>query len=170
MLTSDLPEISWFAALCDDAAEHGLKVALEFMPFSGVADLAAAMRIVSGADRPNSGVLFDVCHFVRSGGSITEIDATAAARIASIQIGDGLRHCPADLRDEAMFGRLSPGDGDFGVATLLAALRDRGVSARIGPEVYRRGWSERAPDLVASDLMAATRSVLPHLPDHGGAA
>jgi sugar phosphate isomerase/epimerase len=135
---------------------------LEFMPFSGVPDLAAAMRIVRAAERPNSGVLFDVCHFVRSGGLIGDIDAAAAARIVSIQLGDGPRKAPADLRDEAMFHRISPGEGEFEVAGLVAALVGAGAEdrTRIGPEIYRRGWSESDPSVVAADLMKATRSVL----------
>src|SRR5215207_2948403 len=32
--------VEGFASLCDDADAHGLRVALEFMPFSGIRDLA----------------------------------------------------------------------------------------------------------------------------------
>jgi sugar phosphate isomerase/epimerase len=156
------PEVAveGFATLCDDAAEHGLDVTLEFMPFSGIPDLRSALRIVEGADRRNGGVLFDVCHFVRSGGSPADIDAATASRIVSIQLGDGPRTAPGDLRDEAMFHRMSPGDGEFDVARLIATLDAAGARARIGPELYRRGFSEREPAVVAADLMAATERVL----------
>ncbi len=42
-----------FGALCDRAAEHGLLVALEFMPSTHVATAADAFRVVEAADRDN---------------------------------------------------------------------------------------------------------------------
>ena len=47
-----------FAELCDRAGE--LTIALEFMPYSGVPDLATAWRILQEADRPNSALIIDV--------------------------------------------------------------------------------------------------------------
>jgi hypothetical protein len=49
--------IGAFAALCRRAGD--LVVALEFMPYSGVPDLATGWEIVATADRPNSGLLVD---------------------------------------------------------------------------------------------------------------
>lgn len=152
--------VSGFARLCDDAAEHGLRVQLEFMPFSGVPDLHTAVAIVHDAERPNAGVLFDVCHFVRSGGTLADLAVLPPALVTSIQLGDGVTTPPHDLRDEAMFQRSLPGDGSFDVPGILRGLAEHGVRAAVGPEVYRRGFSERPPSDVAADLMAATRRVL----------
>ncbi|MFV0463914.1 MAG: sugar phosphate isomerase/epimerase family protein, partial [Nostocoides sp.] len=44
-----------FAAVCDRAAEHGLIVALEFLPWTEVADAATAGRIIDVAGRANGG-------------------------------------------------------------------------------------------------------------------
>jgi sugar phosphate isomerase/epimerase len=52
------------AALCWRAGE--LTVALEFLPFGGVADLAAAWRVVRFADQPNGGLLIDFWYWRRS--------------------------------------------------------------------------------------------------------
>jgi sugar phosphate isomerase/epimerase len=155
--------IEGFAALCDDAAAHGMTVALEFMPFSGIPDLASAEAIVAGAGRSNGGLVLDLCHLVRSGGGIEDVAGLAPGRIFSIQLGDGRRVAPADLREEAMFHRDLPGAGEFGLAELVAAALARStdsVRVRIGPEVYQRGFSERDPRVVSADLMEATRQVL----------
>jgi sugar phosphate isomerase/epimerase len=164
--------VTGFVELCDDAAEHGLRVALEFMPFSGIPDAGAAWRIVGEADRPNGGMLLDLCHLTRSGGHPAVLASVPADRIFGIQIGDGPFDTPADLRDEAMFHRQLPGEGAFGVREHLEALGARGVRTRVGPEVYQRGFSERHPRDVATDLMAATRRVLglSAEPEGGGAS
>ena len=40
-----------FAALCDRAAEHDLLVALEFMPWTGIPDVASAAALVEASER-----------------------------------------------------------------------------------------------------------------------
>ena len=56
-----------FAGLCDRAAEHGLLVHLEFLPWSWIPDLATAWEVVRAADRPNGGLMLDAWHYFRSG-------------------------------------------------------------------------------------------------------
>jgi sugar phosphate isomerase/epimerase len=152
--------VEGFAQLCDDAGEKGLRVALEFMPFSGVADLEAGWSIVRDADRPNGGLVVDVCHLARSGSDPALLRAVPPERVYSVQLGDGPAHAPDDLRDEAMYQRRLPGKGEFGVATILGLLADIGVRTQVGPELWQRTWSERPPEIVAADLMQATRAVL----------
>ena len=50
-----------FAALCDRAGPD-LTVALEFMPYSGMPDLATAWRVPQEAGRPNGGLIIDAWH------------------------------------------------------------------------------------------------------------
>jgi len=152
--------VEGFASLCDDAAEHGLRIALEFIPFSGVRDLAAGWSIVRESGRANSGLVFDVCHVVRSGSDTGLLQSIPAERILSVQLGDGSLAAPADLVDEAMYHRALPGDGEFGVGALLGQLCGLGVRSRVGPELYQTGWSQRPAAEVAADLMDATRRIL----------
>src|SRR5689334_17347078 len=44
--------VEGFAALCEQAGAHGVAVTLEFLPWTGIPDLAAAWRIVEGAGHP----------------------------------------------------------------------------------------------------------------------
>jgi sugar phosphate isomerase/epimerase len=162
--------VDGFATLCDDAAAHGMRVALEFMPFSGIPDLASGWSIVAEADRPNGGLVLDVAHYVRSGRGDDLLATIPPERIYSVQLADGPVVAPADLVDEAMYHRAPPGEGGFGVATLLATLAARGVRARVGPELYRSSWADATPEAVARRLMAATLAVLaPAASDPGSA-
>jgi sugar phosphate isomerase/epimerase len=54
-----------FAGVCDRAAAHGLKVAVEFLPWTSIPDAATAWEIVRLADRRNGGVLVDSWHHFR---------------------------------------------------------------------------------------------------------
>lgn len=54
------------ARVCDQAAGQGLRVQLEFMPFSGILDLRSAWEIVRLAGRSNGGLVLDRWHFYRS--------------------------------------------------------------------------------------------------------
>ena len=153
-------DIPAFAKLCDDAAAYGLRIAFEFVGFSAVRDVATAMRIVEGAARPNGGYVADVGHVLRGGGAIDDIRALPAERIFTVQIMDGARAAPADLAEEAMFGRRMPGDGEFDVPQFLRVLGEMGVRASVGAELYRRSFELREPVEVMREMLLATRSVL----------
>ena len=51
-----------FALVCDRAAEHGLLVHLEFLPWSAFPNVNAAWDVVRTADRPNGGLIIDSWH------------------------------------------------------------------------------------------------------------
>ncbi|MCU1345067.1 MAG: 4-hydroxyphenylpyruvate dioxygenase [Acidimicrobiia bacterium] len=152
--------VEGFAQLCDDAADHGLRVALEFMPFSGIADANDAIGIVTEAGKPNGGLVLDLCHFARSNSNEAVLQSLPTDQVFAIQLGDGPLDPPNDLRDEAMFHRQLPGDGAFRLSEHLRTLASCGVHTRVGPEIYQRGFSERPARAVAADLWAATRRVL----------
>ena len=73
-----------YAAVCDAAAERGLRACLEFMLFSEVQRLADAVRIVDAAGHPDGVVLVDPLHLQRSGGSPAEM-VGAGARAAALR-------------------------------------------------------------------------------------
>jgi sugar phosphate isomerase/epimerase len=153
-------DLEGFAALCDDAAGHGLRVALEFFPFSNVPDLRTAWNIVSRAGRPNGGLVMDIWHYVRSGRDDELLARIAPDRIYTVQLSDGPAEAPDDLVSEAMYRRMLPGDGEFGVAAFLSLLDQLGVRAPCGPELYSPAFEERPAAAVMGDLYRATREVL----------
>src|SRR6478752_6609301 len=74
-----------FAALCERAGTD-LTVALEFMPYSGVPDLATAWRIVQGV--PNAGLIIDGWHWARAGQQVADLLDVPAERIVPVQLCD----------------------------------------------------------------------------------
>lgn len=149
--------IERFGALCDRAAPAGITVVLEFLPIFAVATLADAVGIVQEAARTNGGVLVDTLHLARSGGSPDDLTAVAAL-LPYVQIADAPSTPAMSLRDEALHGRLLPGEGDLPLAATLAAV----PSVPLSVELRSRPLMVAYPDPLerAKAVLAATRTLL----------
>ena len=125
-----------FAALCDEAAEHGLAIALEFVPCTNIADAGTALRIVNEADRPNGGLCVDIWHHTRGANDWPLIDAIEGHRVVMIQLDDGPivpRH--PDFLIDTVSNRDLPGQGEFQIGRFLRTLWGNGAIAPISVEV-----------------------------------
>lgn len=114
------------AAACATAATAGLRVGVEPMPYSACRTLAAARELVTGSGAPGAGVVVDVLHLFRSGGTAADLDGLAAAEVVLVQLCDGRAAAPppSRLREEALGDRCYPGRGGLPVRDVLAALPD----------------------------------------------
>jgi sugar phosphate isomerase/epimerase len=148
-----------FAALCDRAAEHGLRLQLEFIPGTGIPDLTAAWEIVTAADRDNGGVLLDTWHFFRSGSSFELLESLPADRIFGLQIEDAPAAAPADPAHESLHARLLPGDGGFELKRFMAAIVGK-VPALTGPEVFSDELRRLPATELGRRLGESTRALL----------
>jgi sugar phosphate isomerase/epimerase len=124
-----------FARLCDHAADHGLRVQLEFTPFVPVPDLATAWEIVRRADRANGGILFDTWHFFRSKPDIDLLKSIPGERIMGVQVNDGAPGFRESLLKDTFRHRELPGQGSFELLKALRALDEIGGLNLVGPEV-----------------------------------
>ncbi|GAA3720561.1 sugar phosphate isomerase/epimerase [Nonomuraea antimicrobica] len=148
-----------FAALCDRAAEHGVLVGLEFLPYSHVRTLGQAWEVVAAADRPNAGIIIDLWHWFRSGAEFEDLAAVPASAITSLQLCDVLADAGPDLADEARHRRLLPGQGAGDTPGVLRALRERGVTVPVSVEVFSDDLDARPAEVAARlayDAGAAT--------------
>ncbi len=128
--------IQAFKELCSRAKE--LIIGLEFMPYSGVPDLASAWNIVKKADCANGMLILDTWHWARANMTAADLEGVPADKIVSIQICDVLerRYPETILREESMHDRLCPGTGWGDTVGFLKALKAHGVKPRvIGTEV-----------------------------------
>jgi sugar phosphate isomerase/epimerase len=132
-----LPDlIGPFGALCDRAADHGVLVGFEFLPYSHVRTLGEAWEVVAAAGRPNGGIVVDLWHWFRSGATPDDLAGVPSNAITSLQLCDVLPEAGPDLADEARHRRLLPGQGAGDTLGVLRALRDRGVRAPASVEVF----------------------------------
>ena len=149
-----------FAELCDRAAEHGLRLQLEFVPGTGLHDLAAAWAVVEAADRLNGGILLDTWHFFRSGSSFELLEALPAEKIFGLQIEDAPAAPPADPAHESLHGRLLPGEGEFELERFLATVADK-LPDLVGPEVFSDELGRLPAAELGRKLGESTRALLP---------
>lgn len=149
-----------FAAICDRAAEHGLLVALEFLPWSGIPDAATAWAIVEEAARPNGGINLDVWHHFRGAADDRMLTAIPADRIVCVAISDADAEIVGDLIEDTTRHRRLPGEGSFDLEGFLRLLDRHGVRAPVTVEILSDEQNGRAPLEAATVAMEATRRVM----------
>ncbi|WP_432825783.1 sugar phosphate isomerase/epimerase family protein [Dactylosporangium sp. CA-092794] len=150
-----------FGSLCDRAAGHGLRVALEFVPYSSIPDLATGLAVVTGANRDNGGLCIDSWHFFRGRPDLELLRTVPAGRVFMVQFNDGpIPPVDPDRMVDAVHHRVLPGHGDLDLRSFVTALDRPGVDAPLSIEVYSDElW--RRPTLDAARLAAeATRAVV----------
>ncbi len=127
-----------FGGLCDRAAEHGLIVGLEFLPFTNIVTAADALQIVEAANRDNGGVCVDIWHHARGANDLSLIAAIPGHRVTGIQMNDGARTAALpDYKEDCLRNRVPPGTGEFDVVELVSCLRTIGATVPWSLEVCR---------------------------------
>lgn len=156
--------VETFAALCDAAAPFGLTADLEFMPWTSVPNVTAAIRVVAAANRPNGGVLVDPLHFSRSRSTVAELGGLRRDRLHYWQMCDAPvqeSYTTEELLHTARAERLFPGEGGIDLVSLARAMPpDLPVSLEIpGEELAQTvGAEERARRAVESAKMILARA------------
>ncbi len=126
--------IERFAALCDRAADHGTRVALEFLPWSTIPDLRTAWAIVDGAGRSNGGVLLDAWHYFRGTPDDALLRSLPSSAFVGVQLDDTDAPVGPAMEDTILRRRL-PGAGTFDLVGLVRALDAIGVDVPYSVEV-----------------------------------
>jgi sugar phosphate isomerase/epimerase len=156
---SDEPSLiaSKLAGLCERSAPLGLTIDLEYMVFSGVKSLRAALQILHAARQPNLKVLVDALHWRRAGDTLAQI-AAARQNLGYLQVCDGPLEAPIGrelLIQEARTRRLPPGEGQFPLRSLLGAMP---VQCALSVEVPLLPGLD--PQAHAQQLLQATRATI----------
>jgi sugar phosphate isomerase/epimerase len=151
-----------FARLCEAMKPYGLTANLEFMPWTGVKDAQAAMRVLQAAGNPSNGaILVDALHFGRSTSSLADIAAIPRACLQYAQICDaqaGLNFTTEELIHTARQERQLPGEGTIDLRGLFANLPpDLPVSVEV-PDLARS--AQMGDKAWAALALAAAKKVL----------
>ncbi|OCC25523.1 xylose isomerase [Croceicoccus estronivorus] len=149
-----------FAAMCDMAAPHGIKIHIEFLPVGGIPDLQSAWRIVEGAGRPNGGLTIDSWHFFRSGSTLEQLAQIPGDRIHTVQINDAPAVPQSDLWNELMTGRLLPGEGSLDLIGLIRTLDAIGSTAPIAVEVFSDKLASQSTAAAVRTLAEAGAAII----------
>jgi sugar phosphate isomerase/epimerase len=129
-----------FAALCDDAARHGLRVKLEFTPWSAIPDAKTAADLVlqAGSD---AGVMLDSWHHFRGANDLDMLRALPRGIVTGVQLNDASAAPTGEpLAQESMHARRLPGEGDIDLVELVRTLDAIGCPGPYGAEIFSDGF------------------------------
>lgn len=146
-----------FGELCDRAADHGLTVGLEFLPFNDIPTVHEARRIVEAANRANGGICVDIWHHERGARDLDAIAALPGELITGIQLNDGTRVPELDdYYTDCLANRRPMGDGEFDLRSFLDAVHATGTTAGWSVEVPN-SWGWEHPDEHLAAIGAGVR-------------
>jgi sugar phosphate isomerase/epimerase len=151
-----------FSRLCAAANLRGVRVMLEFIPYSRIRSLAQAVALLADVEPANAGVLVDALHLSRSGGSPADLAQYDPALFSYMHLCDApaIPPGPDGVRPEAREGRLYPGEGGLWLADFIRAFpRDTPIAVE-APSARR---AELPPAERASLAASGTRQLLREL-------
>ena len=167
------PEVILAATLAPTLAAGGLehlklqcqtlaprKVALEFLPFGALPDLAAALGALEAVDEDNLGLVLDTWHFARSGSDYALLEQVPGDRIHFVQLNDAPAEPAADLLEETMTARLRPGEGMLDWPRLVGMLEEKNLACPIGSEQYSRSVKQMDLDTACRYLFDSVQRIV----------
>jgi len=127
----------------------GLKLAIEYLPFTPLCTLAETLAIVSELGPARAGALVDIWHHAHDPGGWDALATAPLEAIAYLEFNDAqppekgvskTRGQGIDLNEETMQRRTFPGYGVLDCARFAAAWRARGYAGMVSIEVLDRRW------------------------------
>ena len=144
----------------DIAAEHGLRLAIEFNSQHAVLNrLDALHELITGAGKPNCGYLIDAYHFTRSGAGGRGFEDVPGEQIFVFQYSD----VPAQPVPEGVkrpTDRLAPGKGIVKWREMLGLLAEKGYTGYLSYEAPNPDLWAQSPYDVAREGVELTRKLL----------
>ena len=154
--------IEAFRALCAEAAERGITIGFELMPFAMIDTLAGALKMIEGAGAKNGEIILDTWHVVKLGIPYEEVARIPARYLISVELNDGTFKAPWDLHQDTINHRRLCGEGEFDVKGFIASVQKAGYTGPFGIEVLsqerRRKPLEELTTRAFSTTMAQFRA------------
>jgi sugar phosphate isomerase/epimerase len=160
----DIPQAAdGFAALCERAADRGVRVTIEFIPCRGLRDLATAWAVVRRSGAVNGGLDIDMMHWHNQpGGPDFELLRTIpATHLHYVQVCDAARPAPSPEKyiETAIRARPLPGDGVVDIRALVETLSEAGADPFFAMEVYNAELAAAGPEAMAQRLRAVADTI-----------
>jgi len=165
-LASPDATVANLAAVADRAAEVDVTICVEFLPWTGIADLTTCWDLLRRSERTNVGVCLDAWHWHRQpGGPLGRHAETLASMpgwaVPLFQACDAGSEPWDDPMAECMAARPLPGEGEVDLGHLLGVLDDIGAVPMVCPEPFNPGMvADVGVDEAARLMVEATRAVL----------
>jgi len=128
-----------FRDLADEAADAGIRLALEATPFSHLRTTREAVEVVTASDSPSAGLMIDIWHTYKTGLTHDQLwDVVPLERVAAVEVDDGFDRrnaTVADIVDDTINHRTYCGKGDFDTQTFIRRTLEAGYQGPWGVEI-----------------------------------
>ncbi len=140
------------------AAEHGVRIALEFQARSLLGNnLQSAVALVEAADQANLGVCLDSFHFFNGPSKTEDLAYLTPENLFHVQLSDQSGMARELATDSH---RILPGDGELPVAELVEQLRGLGYQGMVSVELMNPEIWQVPPLQFGEIAMTALRRAL----------
>lgn len=146
------------AAISRRGADAGLVVNVEFIPFLGIPDLAAAWRLVQLSGASEVGVVLDTWHYFRGAPDDDLLATIPGGRIGAVQLSDAALTPSGGLENDCLHHRLPAGDGAFPLDRVLQTLQTTGGLHDVGPEIFSGSFDQRPATVNARHALSGLQS------------
>lgn len=159
-LSGPIPDaIKYLREAGDIAAEHGLRLAIEFNSQHEVLNTLAVLReLIEGAGKKNCGYLIDAYHFTRSGAGGRGFESVPAEQIFCFQYSDLSPNPVSGVKRPT--DRLPPGKGVVKWRDMLGLLAEKKYTGYLSYEAPNPEMWARSPYDVAREGVELTRKLL----------
>lgn len=152
---------------CERIAVMGdYRLALEFMPISGLATLAETLEIVARVGENRAGALVDIWHLSHDPGGWDALAGAPLSAIAYVEIDDALPPVGADLMTEMVERRTYAGEGVLEAGRFAELLAARGYAGPVSVEILSRELLAEPVEHFAAKALRTSRALFPP-PDSG---
>jgi sugar phosphate isomerase/epimerase/4-hydroxyphenylpyruvate dioxygenase-like putative hemolysin len=145
--------------VADLAAQRGLRLAYEGVPWGRIRTHEHAWRIVQRADHPALGMCLDSFHVLSSANDPGELSQIAGDKVFHVQLADAPR-MGMDVREWSLHARVFPGQGVLDVAGFLKRTGAMGYEGPIALEVFNDVYQQEDPRHAATDAMRSIHALV----------
>jgi sugar phosphate isomerase/epimerase len=156
VVTPSTQSIELFARATDIITAHGGFVALEFLPYRPISDIATAMSVCKKADG-QAGICVDTWHFFRGTDGWDDLASVSANDLTFVQFNDAPAMTTGDLAFETLHRRTLPGLGEFDLEAFRDQIIQSGYSGPISVEILSEPLREIGCEQFAQRAFDASR-------------
>jgi 2-keto-myo-inositol isomerase len=144
--------------MAQQAAERGIRVALEFQARSALANnLQTAVALIEAAEQPNLGLCLDTFHFFTGPSKTEDLAYLTPENLFHVQLSD-LSGVARELATDSH--RILPGEGDLPVAGLIEHLKMIGYQGTVSLELMNPEIWQVPPRQFGEIAITSLRRVL----------
>jgi 2-keto-myo-inositol isomerase len=148
-----------FTELCNVASKYGVRIAIEYLPWTSMDTIRKAWDIVRTVDPVNGGIVLDTFHYFKGHPSTKELYEVPIEKIFIVHLDD-VEDVEADLVTLTRKHRLPPGEGIFVFDEVLEYLFTKKYQGYYSLEILNRNHPLQDPVELASRARSATEKLL----------